>query len=97
MCSPVAAVLLLLLCAGPAAAESNPRFYAFPGWASAPSVSGEPMEIAAVELWRLTGFAHDDQGRLAAFVDSGGNLCIRNPGWCISEDDGQVRTPGFLA
>ena len=46
------------------------------------------MELAGFELWRLTGFAHDDQGRPAVFVDSGGNLSIRNPGWCISEDNG---------
>ena len=88
--------MLLGLCTGPVFADSDPRFYALPGVGVGPFWIGEPMELATFELWRLTNFAHDDQGRSAAFVDSGVTLYIRNPGWCISEDDGVAKMSGYL-
>ena len=94
VCSAVAAVLLAL-CAGPAGVDSDPRSYAPPGAGVGPLWIGEPMEMAAIELWRLAAFAHDDQGRPTVFVDSGGNPCVRNPGWCIAEDDTATKTPGL--
>ena len=88
--SSALAAVLLLLCTWPAVAGSDPRFHVLPGIGAGLFWISEPVELAAWELWRLTNFAHNDQGRPGVFVDSGGTLCIRNPGWCISEDDGQA-------
>lgn len=55
------------------------------------------MDLAAWELWRMTNFAYDAQGRPAVFLDENGNLCVANPDWCISGGDGATKTPGFLA
>lgn len=73
------AAQLLLGSLGYVQADYDPRFYALPGVGVGPFWIGESMELASFELWKLTGFAHDAQGRPAVFVDTDGNLCT--PDW----------------